>query len=109
LNGPTIRAGFSPKARKVHQEGDQGAVSSRSTKAKTGFIGAAKAELKLLASQRLTRVGLLCQEKKYSRRGSQQLKCRCVVPADLNANRQVQRIQEAGVRWSALSPANWKV
>lgn len=66
-------------------------------KQKTGFIGAAKAELKLLASQRADQSWTpVPGEEVIPAEEANNLNAGALVLADLNANRQVQRIQEAG-------------
>ena len=64
---------------------------------KTGFIGTAKAELKLLASQRADQSWTAVPgEEVIPAEEANNLNAGALVLADLNANRQVQRIQEAG-------------
>jgi chromosome segregation ATPase len=66
-------------------------------KQKTGFIGAAKAELKLLACQRADQSwNPVSGEEVIPAEAANNLNAGVLVLADLNANRQVQRIQEAG-------------
>lgn len=66
-------------------------------KQKTGFIGAAKAEIKLLAFQRADQSWNPVQgEEAVPAEEANNLNAGALVLADLNANRQVQRIQEAG-------------
>lgn len=66
-------------------------------KQKTGFIGAAKAEIKLLAFQRADQSWNPVQgEEVVPAEEANNLNAGALVLADLNANRQVQRIQEAG-------------
>ena len=66
-------------------------------KQKSGFIGAAKAELKLLASQRADQSWTpVPGEEVIPAEEANNLNAGALVLADLNANRQVQRIQEAG-------------
>lgn len=64
---------------------------------KTGFIGATKAELKLLACQRADQSwNPVPGEELISAEEVNNLNAGALVLADLNANRQVQRVQEAG-------------
>jgi chromosome segregation ATPase len=66
-------------------------------KQKTGFIGAAKAEIKLLAFQRADQSWNPVQgEELIPAEEANNFNSGALVIADLNANRQVQRIQDAG-------------
>lgn len=66
-------------------------------KQKTGFMGAAKAEIKLLAYQRVDQSWNPVQgEEVIPAEEASNLNGGALVLADLNANRQVQRLQEAG-------------
>ena len=66
-------------------------------KQKTGFMGASKAELKLLACQRTDQSWTpVPGEEVIPSEEANNLPTGALVIADLNANRQVQRIQEAG-------------
>lgn len=66
-------------------------------KQKTGFIGSAKAEIKLLAYQRADQIWNSVQgEEVIPAEEANNLNAGSLVLADLNANRQVQRLQEAG-------------
>lgn len=66
-------------------------------KQKTGFMGASKAELKLLACQRADQSWTpVPGEEVIPSEEANNLHTGALVIADLNANRQVQRIQEAG-------------
>lgn len=66
-------------------------------KQKTGFMGAAKAEIKLLAYQRVDQSWQPVQgEEVIPVEEASNLNAGALVLADLNANRQVQRLQEAG-------------
>ncbi len=66
-------------------------------KQKSGFISSAKAELKLLAYQRADQSWNPVQgEEVISAEGVSNLNAGALVLAELNANRQVQRVQEAG-------------
>ena len=66
-------------------------------KQKSGFMGAGKAEIKLLAFQRPDQSWNPVQgEEAIAAEEANNLNAGTLVLADLNANRQVQRIQEAG-------------
>lgn len=66
-------------------------------KQKTGFMGAAKAEIKLLAYQRADQSWCpVTGEEIVPAEEANNFNSGGLVLADLNANRQVQRIQEAG-------------